>query len=153
MSDAPPNPAPNETQEGLFLEMIARQANMALIFLGRVPHPQTGERIVEIDTARVFIDQLEMLEVKTRGNLTSRESSLLKQSLMTTRIAFVETVESADKAGDTPPATGEGAGAKPESPTPAPGPQSPPTAGTSPEPAPQAPDAAGDERKKFVKKY
>ena len=36
-----------------------------------------------------------MLELKTKGNLTKDEDALLKQSLMTLRLAFVESVEAA----------------------------------------------------------
>ena len=35
-----------------------------------------------------------MLEAKTKGNLTKEEGALLKQSLMSLRLAFVEAVES-----------------------------------------------------------
>ena len=44
--------------------------------------------------ARMFIDQLEMIEVKTKGNLDKNEDQLLKQSLTTLRMAFVEAVNS-----------------------------------------------------------
>jgi hypothetical protein len=151
MSDPVSSPVPGEPQEGLFLEMIAQLTNMALIFLGHLPHPQTGKHIVEIETARVFIDQLEMLQAKTRGNLSSRESSLLKQSLMATRMAFVEAVESPGKEGDKAPAAGEGDKAKPDSH--APGEQAPPASQAEAETTPPKADDPGDERKKFVKKY
>jgi hypothetical protein len=55
----------------------------------------TGQTETDLDTARLLIDQLEMLEVKTQGNLTGEERHLLKQNLMTVRMAFVEAVEKA----------------------------------------------------------
>jgi hypothetical protein len=77
----------------LFLNLISQQTNMAFLFLGRVAHPQTGEVVQDFDSAKFFIDQLEMLEVKTKGNLDKREESMLKQSLTNLRMAFFESVE------------------------------------------------------------
>src|SRR5690242_7437649 len=101
MSDShssPENPAPfsrEETMAALFANLVIQQTNMALMLMGRVPNPQTGQNVEDLAAARMFIDQLEMLEVKTKGNLDKREEQLLKQSLTTLRMAFVEAVESA----------------------------------------------------------
>jgi len=74
----------------LFAEMVIQQTNMAMLFLGKVPHPQTGKTQQDLAAARLFIDQLEMLEVKTKGNLTKEEEALLKQSLSHLRLLYVE---------------------------------------------------------------
>ena len=79
-----------EMHAALFAQMVMQQANLALMLLGKTPHPETGQPVRDLDAARLFIDQLEMLEVKTKGNLSPQESALLKQSLMTLRLAFVE---------------------------------------------------------------
>src|ERR1043165_8666953 len=76
----------------LFMNLVAQQTNMAFMFMGRVPHPETGEVIRDLETAQFFIAQLEMLAVKTRGNLEKEEERLLKQSLTGLRMAFVEAV-------------------------------------------------------------
>jgi len=82
-----------ETMSGLFMTMLLQQTNMALMLLGKVPHPETGETLRDLDGARMFIDQLEMIEFKTRGNLSPQEDKLLKQSLAGVRMAFVDAVE------------------------------------------------------------
>jgi hypothetical protein len=74
----------------LFAEMVIQQSNMAMIFLGITPNPETGQKMRDLETARLFIDQLEMLEVKTKGNLSKEEEQLLKQSLTQLRLAFVQ---------------------------------------------------------------
>jgi len=79
--------------EALFAQLVMQQANMALMFLGKGAQPESGESVKDPDAARLFIDQLEMIEVKTRGNLSKSESGLLKQTLMGLRLAFVEAVE------------------------------------------------------------
>ena len=83
-----------EMMSALFAQLIMQQANMAMLLLGKVPNPQTGETVRDVEAARLFIDQLEMLEAKTKGNLTKDEEQLLKQSLMSLHMAFVEAIES-----------------------------------------------------------
>jgi hypothetical protein len=90
----------------LFAQLVVQQSNMALLLMGKVPHPQTGETVRDVEAARLFIDQLEMLEAKTKGNLTKEEDQLLKQSLLSLRMAFVDAVESpAPEAKKVEPAT------------------------------------------------
>jgi uncharacterized protein DUF1844 len=83
----------DQTMSALFASMVMQNTNMALIFLGQAPNPQTGQTVQDLEHARYFIDQLEMLAVKTRGNLDKQEDALLKQSLTHLRLAFVEAVE------------------------------------------------------------
>jgi Domain of unknown function (DUF1844) len=78
----------------LFAQMVMQQSNLALMMLGKTPHPETGQPVRDLEAAKLFIDQLEMLEAKTKGNLSRQESALLKQSLMTLHLAFVEAVNS-----------------------------------------------------------
>jgi Domain of unknown function (DUF1844) len=153
---APADLESTELQSMLFLDMVAQQTNLALIFLGEVPHPETGKRVRDLRAARIFIDQLEMLEAKTRGNLDKREEALLKQSLMTTRMAFVTAARQEPAAAQpgaapvtTPPSAGSGQASDAASST-----SEPPASATAS--APDAPAAAAtpdEERKKFVKKY
>jgi len=82
-----------EVMSALFAQLVIQQSNMAMMLMGKVAHPQTGQVHKDIESARLFIDQLEMLEAKTKGNLSKEESALLKHSLMTLRLAFVDAVE------------------------------------------------------------
>src|SRR5437879_13469577 len=82
----------------LFAQLVMQQSNMAMMFLGKVAHPESGKVVQDVEAARLFIDQLEMLEVKTKGNLSKDEETLLKQTLMTLRLNFVQTVESSAQA-------------------------------------------------------
>lgn len=99
MNTPPPSNDPlagasrEEIMSGLFANLVVQQTNMALMLLGRMPHPETGETVRDLEGARMFIDQLEMIEFKTRGNLDAREDKLLKQSLTALRMAFVEAID------------------------------------------------------------
>ena len=112
------NPAAAHREEmmsALFANMVIQQSNLAMMLMGKGAHPETGQTHNDLEAAKLFIDQLEMLEVKTRGNLTKEEAALLKQTLMHLRMTFVEAVESSpppppphlptESAAEKPPAT------------------------------------------------
>src|SRR5438046_1677790 len=81
-------------QSALFAQLVVQQSNLALMLLGKGPQPESGQSMRDLEAAKLFIDQLEMLEAKTQGNLNKEEAALLKQSLMALQMAFVEAVES-----------------------------------------------------------
>jgi len=87
----------------LFASLVLQQTNMGLTLLGKSPHPDTGLKSVDLDSSKLIIDQLEMLAVKTKGNLDKREEQLLKDSLTGLRMAFVEAANSPADATATPP--------------------------------------------------
>ena len=130
----------NITQEehlsAVFATMVMQLTNMAAMFMGKVPHPETKKPMVDLESAQIFIDQLEMLEAKTKGNLSQEEQNILKQGLTMVRMAFVEAVEAAEK--------GSPKEQKEEKEAPA--------AAAPSEPAEKAADPE-DPRKKFTKKY
>jgi hypothetical protein len=83
----------DQAMSAMFASMVMQNTNMALIFLGHAPNPQTGQTAQDLEHAKYFIDQLEMLAAKTKGNLDKQEDALLKQSLTHLRLAFVEAVQ------------------------------------------------------------
>src|ERR1051326_3387739 len=73
-----------------FIEFVMMQAQNAALFLGQIPNPQTGKGEVNLELAKMFIDQLGMIQEKTRGNLTNEEAAVLKNTLANLQMAFVE---------------------------------------------------------------
>ena len=125
----------NEMMSALFAHLIMQQANMAMMLMGKTPNPETGQTMRDLEAAKLFVDMLEMLEAKTKGNLSPDEQKMLKQTLMAVRMAFVE-------AAGTP-----AAGPTPEKPA-----TQPAVAPT--EPVLEKPSASAEEsHKKFSKKY
>jgi hypothetical protein len=126
-----------------FIEFVMMQAQNAALFLGQIPNPQTGQGEVNLELAKMFIDQLGMIQEKTRGNLTNEEAAVLKNTLSNLQMAFVEVSQ-------------EKRGGKVEAPPqPAPKAETPePSAPPSQEgAAPPAPTAESESRKKFTKSY
>jgi hypothetical protein len=156
--------SPEEIMSAMFANMVIQQANMAYVFLGKAPNPETGQVTRDLETAKYFIDQLEMLAVKTKGNLDRQEEALLGQSLTTLRLAFVEAtggrpaiITPPRPAAPSAPAALPVEAARPapaiSEPKPAPAASSPaPTPAPAPAPPP-APAAPEESRKKFSKRY
>ena len=73
-----------------FLDMVGLFGTQAMIALGKLANPATGKAEKNLPAARLFIDTLEMLEHKTRGNLNSDETKVLQATLTDLRLMFVE---------------------------------------------------------------
>jgi len=82
--------SPEQRMSALFTGMVLNQSQLALMLMGVMPHPGTGQTVKDLDGARLIIDQLEMLEEKTKGNLDPHERKLLREQLTALRMAFVE---------------------------------------------------------------
>ena len=134
--------ASDETRSALFAHMVMQQSSMAMMLLGKTAHPETGKIVRDLEAAKFFIDLLEMLEHKTKGNLNQEEAALLKQSLMSLRMAFVEAV-------DSPPSKSESVGDRGSPPA---GPAPAAESATTP-PPPDIGLTEDEHRKKFTKKY
>ena len=140
----------NSTQAGettaRFIEFVQMQYQNACLFLGLIPGPQGGQPEVNLDLARMFIDQLAMINEKTRGNLSADETKILRNALTNLQMAYVEVTQ--------------GGGAAPE-PSLDSSAAEPPPADTASTPAPDAPDsssvappdASRESRKRFTKSY
>ena len=128
-----------------FIEFVMMHAQNAALFLGQIPNPKTGEAEINLDLARMFIDQLEMIQEKTRGNLTNEEAMVLRNTLSNLQMAFVE----ASGAAVPQPA------GPPEPHQPAPSQPSEPVASGAPEQAPpiSSSEPESESRKKFTKSY
>nr|WP_252379991.1 DUF1844 domain-containing protein [Desulfovulcanus ferrireducens] len=73
-----------------FTTFVLSLSSSALMHLGEVPEPESGQVNVNMAMAKHTIDVLAMLEEKTRGNLTPQEDRLLKDVLFEVRMKFVQ---------------------------------------------------------------
>ncbi len=81
---------PVEDPQGVdFTMLINGMAQPALLFLGEISHPGSGETSVDLEQARIQIDMLELLRVKCRGNLTPQEDGLIDRMLYQLRMLYV----------------------------------------------------------------
>jgi uncharacterized protein DUF1844 len=133
-----------------FIEFVMMHAQNAALFLGQIPNPKTGESEVNLDLARMFIDQLEMIQEKTRGNVTNEEMMVLRNTLSNLQMAFVEASGTAGR-----PAGATDTAAHPESPQPAPSrpAEQPPGDAAEQSPPIVSSESEPESRKKFSKSY
>ena len=74
----------------LFMMMVSQLEYGASVALGVAENPVTKEKKKDVQQAQFFIDQLDMLKTKTKGNLTDEETRLLDACLGRLKMAFVE---------------------------------------------------------------
>lgn len=73
-----------------FSTFIFSLNSSALVMLGAVEDPQTGQKTKNLPLAKQTIDMIAMIEEKTLGNLTNDEANLLKNILHDLRIMYVK---------------------------------------------------------------
>ena len=69
--------------------LILSLATQARLAFGDVENPASGEKRADLPVAKHSIDMLEMLEEKTKGNLSDAESKLLDTVLYELRMRYV----------------------------------------------------------------
>jgi hypothetical protein len=78
-----------ETGE-VFIRFLMMQQHQALLALGRHPNPPPGVPPRNLALAKVFLEQLEMVRVKTAGNLAPAEAQVLETVLTSIRAGYAE---------------------------------------------------------------
>lgn len=129
-----------------FIEFVMMHAQNAALFLGQIPNPKTGQGEVNLELAKMFIDQLAMIQEKTRGNLSNDESTVLRNTLSNLQMVYVEVAQQAPQGA---PETSVPESQKPE-------PSSPPPTAPTPAEGPSPSVAAAEDtesKKKFTKSY
>ncbi len=130
-----------------FIEFVMMQAQNASLFLGLIPHPQNNEPEVNLPLARMFIDQLSMIQEKTRGNLSNEETGVLRNALSNLQMAYVEVAKGGG--AELPTAAPVRPAETPAELASSPVESTPLAAAASPEPA----DDNRESKKRFTKSY
>jgi hypothetical protein len=71
----------------IFIQSLAQQAMMQL---GMIPMPHSGQRELQLEAARDTIDVLSLMRTKTKGNLTAQEEQLLEGIIYELRMTYVQ---------------------------------------------------------------
>ncbi|MCX8050689.1 MAG: DUF1844 domain-containing protein [Chlorobi bacterium] len=75
----------------------------ALVALGHVPDPSSGEHKTDLDSAQMAIELLEVIEERTRANRTEDEEHFLLQALTQLRLGYVQLREARTTTHQSPP--------------------------------------------------
>ena len=146
------NPAASAETTKKFVQFVMVQVQNILYVLGRIPTPE-GERLPpNLQAAKMMIDHLDLISLKTQGNLNAQEEKILKEALQQVQMAFVEA------SGGTPPSMMPDRGPQMEMPDleedlePEPSVlRETPPAPSSSSPSPKM--EPGEDKKKFFKSY
>ena len=84
------NVSEEQKMTSLFLNLVQQFYQSALIFMGKIENPQTKKIEINKDMARYFIDSLEMLQYKTKGNLSEQEDQMLSKIVQELKLEFVK---------------------------------------------------------------
>ena len=76
-----------------FNSLIFSLSSSALLHLGEIADPQTGEKKKDLPMAKHSVDIIAMLKDKTEGNLTDEEQKFLDNILTDLRLRYVKSAK------------------------------------------------------------
>lgn len=85
----------------LFLSLVYSFQMQAMIQMGKLQNPVTGEIDRDLDAAQVSIDMIDMLKEKSKNNISHEESSYLTKVVSELKMNFVEEKQKPEPATDT----------------------------------------------------
>lgn len=81
-----------------FISYLANLVETGRLYLEGIPNPETEEVVINLPLVKHIIDTIEMLEVKTKGNLTAPEANFLSNTLYELRMGYIRVVNSQEAA-------------------------------------------------------
>lgn len=88
---------PGADDPASFVNFLSTLATNAAASLGAVPHPATGQRSLDLETGKYWLDVLGMIKEKTKGNLHPQEARLLDGLLADLRMQYVTVVRATEE--------------------------------------------------------
>jgi len=95
-----------ENYQQQFAGLVMMLATSAMQCMGKLVDPRTRQAQIDLDGAQATIDMLEMLQARTRGNLSPGEDRMLRESIASLQLTFVEMTGAAGAAPAESPAPG-----------------------------------------------
>ena len=72
-----------------FITYLSNLVETGRLYLEGIPNPETDEVVINLPLVKHIIDTIEMLEGKTKGNLTAPEANFLANTLYELRMGYV----------------------------------------------------------------
>jgi len=82
----------------LFMQLIIQNQQIAMMAMGKTKNPVTDKIERNLEHAKIYIDTLDMLLAKTKGNLSEYEEKFLTETLKDLKLNYVDEVDK-DKKG------------------------------------------------------
>ena len=84
------DPEIRQYKRELFIKLLLMLHAGAMQHLGKITNPITGNKEVKLEIARETIDMLDLLSVKTKGNLTNQEKDMLTNLMTELHLTYVK---------------------------------------------------------------
>ena len=75
-----------------FISYLANLVETGRLYLEGIPNPETDEVVTNFPLVKHIIDTIEMLEEKTKGNLTAPEANFLANTLYELRMGYIRAI-------------------------------------------------------------
>ena len=88
-----------QKNEALFITLIQQYQMQAWVSLGKLKNPVTDKIEKNLNLVKVIIDMLDMLKIKTKGNLGEEEARILSQTISDLKLSYVSVGKDTDESG------------------------------------------------------
>lgn len=90
-----------------FISYLANLVETGRLYLEGIPNPETEEVVINLPVVKHVIDTIEMLEEKTKGNLTAPEANFLSNTLYELRMNYIRVASRQEATAQAEPTTEE----------------------------------------------
>jgi hypothetical protein len=77
----------------LFMQLIIQNQQIAMMAMGKIKNPVTDKIDRNLDHAKIYIDTLDMLLARTKGNLSEYEEKFLTETLKDLKLNYVDEMD------------------------------------------------------------
>ena len=91
--EKPAQTAAEQQQTKIFMTFLAGLAQQALMQMGEIESPFSGQREVDMQGARYTVELLNTIQIKTKGNLTPDEAQSLDEAIHDLKMRYVEVAQ------------------------------------------------------------
>jgi hypothetical protein len=87
----------NNSNELLFMQLVLQNQQLAMMSMGKLKNPVTDKIDRNLEFAKMSIDTLDMIAVKTKGNLSEYEDKFLNEVIKDLKLNYVDEVNKEQK--------------------------------------------------------
>ena len=91
----------------LFMQLIIQNQQIAMMAMGKIKNPVSNKIERNLEHAKIYIDTLDMLQAKTKGNLSDYEEKFLAETLKDLKLNYVDEMDKGKKKDDHKEKSGE----------------------------------------------
>jgi hypothetical protein len=79
------------------MQLIIQNQQIAMMAMGKIKNPVTDKIDRNLEHAKIYIDTLDMLLARTKGNLSEYEEKFLSETLKELKLNYVDEIDKGKK--------------------------------------------------------